>query len=242
MPEPTPHRFFFVHVMKTSGSTFRSHLHDQFPGACFPGHFTEDERPILDNLLVSRVLELPPEVHARIRAYSGHFPFVVPSLIDPALVTLTMLREPISRIVSHLKHTKRVEPRHHDHSLEEIYEDPWTFPLFLHDHQVKVLAMTRDDKLESVMDVIDIDDDRMRIALDHLRSVDVLGFTDRHDEFLAECERRFGITHTPARGRWRAATEDWTPSAELLRRIERDNQRDVEFYELALEHAAERAR
>ena len=235
------HRFFFVHVMKTSGSTFRSHLRDQFPGGCYPEDLTDEAKPHLDNLLVERVVGLPPEVHARIRAYAGHFPFVVPSMIDPTLVTLTILREPVERIVSHLKHCKRMEARHHEHSLEEIYEDPWTFPMLLHDHQVKVFAMTRDDKLESVMDVIDIDEGRVRTALDHLRSVDVLGFADDVPAFLDECERRFGLVARSTRGRWREATEGWEPSAALLRRIEADNERDREFYELAREHAAERA-
>lgn len=234
------HRFFFVHVMKTSGSTFRSHLRDQFPGACYPEDLATEAKPHLDNLLVDRVVGLPPEVHAGIRAYAGHFPFVVPSMIDPALVTLSILRDPVERIVSHLKHCKRMEPQHRDHALEEIYEDPWTFPMLLHDHQVKVFAMTRDDKLESVMDVIDIDADRVAIALEHLRQVDVLGFTDDVPGFLAEGERRFGLVARATRGRWREATEDWPVSDALRRRIEADNQRDLEFYELAREHAAER--
>lgn len=241
MPGPQHHRFFFVHVMKTSGSTFRSHLRDQFPGACYPEDVTDDPKPHLDNLLVERVVGLPPEVHARIRAYAGHFPFVVPSMIDPTLVTLTILREPVERIISHLKHCKRVEPQHHDRSLEEIYEDPWTFPMLLHDHQVKVFAMTRDDRLESVMDVIDIDAARVATALDHLGHVDVLGFADDVPAFLEECERRFGLTAKATRGRWREATEGWTASTALRRRIEHDNQRDLEFYELAREHAASRA-
>ena len=125
-------------------------------------------------------------------------------------------------------------------SLEEIYEDPWTFPMFLHDHQVKVFAMTRDDKLESVMDVIDIDEGRVRTAVEHLQRVDVLGFADDVPAFLEEAERRFGLVARRSRGRWREATEDWPVPDALRRRIEADNQPDREFYERAREHAAER--
>lgn len=234
-------RYFFVHVMKTSGSTFRSHLHDLFPGGFYPDHFVPPGPAHLDNLMVQRVVGLAPEVHERITAYAGHFPFVVPSMIDPDLVTLTILRDPVDRIISHLKHCKRMEPQHQEHSLEEIYDDPWTFPMLLHNHQVKVFAMTRDDKLESVMDVVDIDGDRVRTAMEHLRQVDVLGFTVDHASFLDECTRRYGLTFKATRGPWRVAREGWEVSDALRRRIEADNERDREFYELAREHAAERA-
>lgn len=241
MAGPHHHRFFFVHVMKTSGSTFRSHLRDQFPGACFPEDVTDDPKPHLDNLLVDRLLGLPPEVHRRIRAYAGHFPAYLPAVLDPALVTLTILRDPIDRVISHVKHTKRVDPRYRDHAIEAIYEDPWMFPLFFRDHQAKVFALTADDAPESVMDVLDVDDARLAVARERLAGMDVLGFTDDHAGFLDECERRFGLRARASRGRWREATEDWVVTPALRRRIEADNRGDLELYEWARADAAARA-
>ena len=67
--------FFFVHVMKTGGTTIRAHVNNTFaPHERYPeGSIDEDLVPA--KLSVHRLLALPPERHAEIRIYTGHFPF-----------------------------------------------------------------------------------------------------------------------------------------------------------------------
>jgi len=221
--------------MKTGGATFRRHIEHNFPapGAVFP-------TPELDgnlreaNIFIQRLLELPPERHARVRAYTGHFPFVVPGLLDPSLVTLTMLRDPVTRTISYLKHCKRYQPQHRDLALEQIYEDSFLFPTLIRDHQVKIFAMTASDRLESYMDVIEIDDERSRIARSNLEKTDVVGLHEHYDGFLAEVHRRFSW-EIRERSSWRVSDENWDVDAAFRRRIAADNHNDVEFYEFARE-------
>ena len=80
-------------------------------------------------------------------------PYVASSSLDADPVTLTLLRDPVARTISYLKHCKRYHDQHRDLSLEEIYDDPFFFRCFIHNHQTKIFAMTTDDKLESYMDV-----------------------------------------------------------------------------------------
>jgi hypothetical protein len=122
-PDP---RFFFIHVMKTGGTTFQQHVRNNFgPQEVYPDRkldLTPD--PFQPYREIQYLLGLGPERREKIRAYLGHFPFVVTDLMDLDLVTLTILRDPIDRTISYLKHCKRFQPQHKAQTLEQIYEDP----------------------------------------------------------------------------------------------------------------------
>ena len=103
-----------------------------------------------------------------------------------------MLRDPVDRTISYLKHCKRFHPQHRDLALEEIYEDGFVFPTLIRDHQVKIFAMTATDRLESYMDVVEIDDERRRLAERNLEQVDLVGLHETYDDFLAALTERYG--------------------------------------------------
>ncbi len=232
--------FFFVHIMKTGGATFRRHIDHNFrtPGAVYPDpKIDADIREA--NILVQRLLHLPPERRDPIRAFAGHFPFVTTRLLDRQPETLTLLRDPVARTISYLKHCKRYHPHHHEVALEEIYDDPFLFPTLIRDHQVKIFAMTERDRLESYMDVIEIDDERRRIAEANLRAVDVVGIHDRYDDFLDDVGRQLGW-EIRERASWRVSEEDWGVDDAFRQRIAADNANDMEFYEFARALVAER--
>ena len=102
------------------------------------------------------------------RGYMGHYPYVASQLLGVEPVTFTIVRDPVERTISYLKHCKRYHDQHRELSLEEIYGDPFYFPCFIHNHETKIFAMTDEDRLESYMDVIDIDDRRLAIAKENL--------------------------------------------------------------------------
>ena len=70
----------------------------------------------------------PPERRATIRGYMGHYPYVASQLLGEDPVTLTILRDPVERTISYLKHCKRYHDHHRELSLEEIYRDTSTSP------------------------------------------------------------------------------------------------------------------
>jgi len=232
MSPPVSKHVFFVHVMKTGGATFRRHVYANFDAEeVYPNpRYDGDMRDA--NMSIEQLVTLPPERRALIRAYTGHFPFVATELLDLDFLTLTILRDPVDRTISYLKHCKRYHDQHRDLSLEEIYDDPFFFPSFIHNHQAKIFAMTTDDKLESYMDVIEIDDRRLEIAKSNLARVDVLGLNEHHEDFVTEVERSLGwrIGAVPNQ---RVSEESWEASSALRRRIASENEADVDFYEHA---------
>lgn len=231
-----PPALFFIHVMKTAGGTFRLHLLERYGrDGVFP--VRQSEGPMFYTLL-GRLRELPAERHRRLRAYSGHWPYCATSLVDRELTTLTVLRDPVDRIVSYLRNCRRTHPEVQGKPLEEIYEHPFLNPCFIQDHQAKVFAMVDDDEPESVMDVVEIDDKRLEIAKEQLAQVDIIGTQERFDEFLSDVSRRLGWDDAAIDDTHRGSGPD--ASASLRRRIRDDNQADLEFYEYALDLIAER--
>jgi hypothetical protein len=232
---------FFVHVMKTGGSTFRQHL-VQHVGreALFP-HPTLDPREASPNLKVSYLAALPPERLAQMRAFSGHFPFFATEVVPRPSVVLTLLRDPVERTISYLKQHHRDRNLGPERTLESIYDLDWHRQLHLLNYQVRVFATTADEGVDSVLEPVDIDERRMTIAREHLRRVDVLGLQEQHGAFVADASHRLGWgPAAPVPDQRVSAPVD--VSMALRRRIAEDNQRDLEFYEFARELYEERRR
>jgi hypothetical protein len=222
--------FFFIHIMKTGGATLRQHIYANFQrGEIYPVPKRDD----MDRAwLVDYLLGLSPERRAAIRGYMGHFPFVASQLLGMDVVTLTIVRDPVERTISYLKHCKRYHAHHRELSLEEIYDDDFEFPCFIHNHQAKIFSMTTDDRPESYMDVIDVDDQRLEIAKENLEKVYLLGLQESYDEFLDILRDRFGWRFDSGRNR-RVGREQWEVTAGFRRRIADDNAADMAFYEHA---------
>jgi hypothetical protein len=222
--------FFFVHIMKTGGATLRRHIYANHEArSVYPvPHHDDMDR----TWLVETLLGLAPERRATLRGYMGHYPYVVSRLLGVDPVTLTIVRDPVERTISYLKHCKRYHVHQRDLDLEEIYDDAFQFPCFIHNHQTKIFGMTADDRLESYMDVIEIDDRRLDIAMENLVRVDVLGIHEHYDEFLRELRERFGWRFDRG-GNRRVSRENWEVSPGLRQRIAEDNAADVAFYEHA---------
>jgi hypothetical protein len=238
---PSEPRFFFVKVMKTGGATFLRHILANFERDEVYPYKQFDPDMQIANIGINYLTGLPPERRARIRVYTGHFPFVAAELVGLELVTLTILRDPVERTISYLKHCKRYHEEHRELSLEEIYRDEFHFPCFIHNHQAKIFSMTTDDRLESYMDVIEVDDQRLEIAKDNLEQVDVLGLHEQYDEFVDALRHRFGWRFDRARNR-RVSREKWEVPPELRQLIADDNSADVSFYEHAKQLHEQRRR
>jgi hypothetical protein len=225
--------YFFMHVMKTGGSTFVQHVQANFPpDAVYPGPRRGDERQRA-YYMIDDLRQISPERRRSIRVYTGHFPFVAHELIA-ADITLAILREPVDRTLSVVRHHRRGEARLRGATLEEVYDDGWIFPLYVHNYQAKLFAMTPDDKLESHLDVIDVDGPRLDIALANLERVHVLGLYERYPEFLETMREEHGWTIGQVPDLQVSPDRDEV-SASFRERIAADNAADVVLYERARE-------
>jgi hypothetical protein len=224
--------YFFIHVMKTGGTTFVQHILANFSADAVYPSSTRGEGRKRAYYMIDELRRISLERRGSLRAYSGHFPFVAAELVG-ADVTLAILRDPIERTVSILRHHRREDPRLHGATLEEVYDDGWVFPLYVHNYQAKLFAMTVDDKLESHLDLIDVDEARLEIALTNLERVDVLGLHHRYAEFLDTMREQQGWTIGDVPDLRVSADRRDVPS-QLRERIAADNAAEMTFYEHAV--------
>jgi hypothetical protein len=219
-----PRRFLFVHVMKTGGTSLVLHLLKQFqPREVYPDAALDrrDRDDVAPYAAISDLVALSPARRAEIRVYAGHFPFMARDLIGPDVRTLTLLRDPVERTVSVLKHFKRLRDRYRDLSLEEIYDDPVVFRFFVENHQTKVFSVAAADfpdafasalsfeeisarldepgrdasataRAPDVPDTVTIDGARLARAKANLAAVDVIGTDDNFHTFVEDLRDRFG--------------------------------------------------
>jgi hypothetical protein len=263
-------RFFFVHVMKTGGTSFVFQLSRNFapdevyPDAALDRRSPTDAEPYASFTALER---LPPERRAAIRIYTGHLPLVARELMGPDLVTLTLLRDPVDRTVSVLKHFKRLWPRYGDLSLDAIYDDELVYRHFVEHYQTRMFALTGADDTHAFASVTDyetlrdalgdparrsaaldegavvaIDADRLALAKQNLATVDVIGVNEAFDVFVDELREGYGWWPSGERFDPRAnvSPEPWVASDALRARIERDNPFDRALYEHARELIAAR--
>lgn len=234
--EPT--RFFFVHMQKTGGTAlFRRLRHHFGTGAVypFPEHQGTPETALDVDLLVERF-----ERHrGAIRVVTGHFPLCTVDLLGVPFATFTVLRDPVERALSFLRHQREVEPRFAGARLEAIYEDPVCREGLIRNHMVRMLSLTVDEMTDGALTRVTVDDDRVAAAEDALaRRIDVVGIQERFDEFCDALAARFGWDL--GRRQFANRTAPMEASAALRARIAADNEADAHLYRFACDLVAHR--
>jgi len=226
-------RIFFIHVMKTAGGTLLQQIIVNYERDEIYPRPANDDDILRANYDISYLLSLPLERRNRIRIFTGHFPYATVELLGIEVATITILRDPVARTISYLRHCKKRHAQHRQLRLEEIYEDPMFFPFFIHNHQAKQFALTAADRPESYMDVLEVDESRLELAKANLEKIDVIGLQESYDELLAELAWRFGWNRTPAEDR--NVGRRGKVSRSFKERIAEDNAMDMEFYEHAVQ-------
>lgn len=96
---------YFPHIPKTAGMTFRTILEDQF--------HCDDICPATLN---AQFAKLSPEQINQFRLFRGHLSYIdIPRLVtEKRLLNVTVLREPIARVISHYDYIRRTpgDPHH----------------------------------------------------------------------------------------------------------------------------------
>src|SRR5688572_23706339 len=93
------------------------------------------------------------------------------------------------------------------------------------------------------MQLIEVDAGRLALAKQNLAKVDIVGLTERYEDFLDLIVDRFGWeVNRGVRANVAPPEHELPASDELRRRIAEDNAIDVELYEHAVQIVAERER
>ena len=228
-----PRRYFFVHLQKTAGTALLRRLRHQFGVERVYPRPAEQGTPatVLDVDLLRRRLR---DDGGELRAITGHFPLATVDLLDGPMATFTVLRDPVERVLSFLRHQREVDPGFARHSLEEVYAAPIGTGALVRNHMTRMLSLTSHEMTEGALTPIEVDDRRLERACEALADhIDVMGLQDRFDTFCSDLEEEFG---------WNLGepifmnrTQEAPASGELRERIASDNDADMALYEFAVD-------
>ena len=197
-------RYFFIHVMKTGGTALTTNVSKNFRvDEVYP-------HPDLDLSGLQRGQHPLASGHDRLsplvaRGTPRHHPSLRSALpVRRMRVARRRLLHDDDASRSGRPHDLAPPPtpanetsptandRAEETTLEEIYERRHVFESLVHNHQTKIFSMTVADHPKGYMQTIDVDAARLADAKRNLESVDVVGLTEHHADFVDELAERFG--------------------------------------------------
>lgn len=227
---------YFLHIAKTAGTSLISQLQKQFTDAeCLYEASTWPE-----------VWALPPEKFASARFYRGHFGINLLKLIGKPCDTITFLRDPLERVVSHYHHELTTSDtnisrivREESLSLRAFVEHPFA-SCVARNFQTCSIGLDipvekihqRGTLFRAILDY-DIDAVTLRAAKQNMSSFIMVGVKEWFDLSLLLLFRKFGWLPDLCADRYREADKSRVYaelSAATRKLIERKTELDAELY------------
>jgi hypothetical protein len=105
---------YFCHIPKTAGMTFRTIVEDQF-------HCSD----VCPATLNAQLAKMTPEELQPYRLYRGHLGFInLPELLpEKRVINVTVLREPVARVISHYDYIRRMPGDPHYEAVKDMTLD-----------------------------------------------------------------------------------------------------------------------
>ena len=225
-------RFFLAHMQKTAGTALRDRLRASFSEDEVYPNKTDGPDPRVAVISVRHLLDRWAVRGREIRLLTGHFPVRTVELLDAPFVTMTVLRHPVERTLSFLRHQaeRRQRGATEDTPLDEIYSDTFRFEAMIQNHMVRMLSLSPEEMRagDGVLSTVPYDQDRLARAKEGLEALDLFGLQERFDELCADLGQRFDLEVGPPMRT--NTTEPAEPPPGLVARIEDDNALDMELY------------
>jgi hypothetical protein len=230
----------FLHTMKCGGTALTHGLSD-----------LADPWPRLIEVWVDQLICMPRPMLERAMLVTGHLPFPVTELLPAGTVLLTVVREPVSRTLSHLTHL-RTHGGRPELTLETfVHAEEWR-PAW-QDYQARQLACEvavgdawlgrlPAGRLQEMIDgpsAATVDELAER-ATKRLATIDIVGIADDLDGIV---RRVADVWHKPTPGPLHRTNQSLVPvqaadvPAALLDEIRGGTTVDAQLYELARERA-----
>jgi hypothetical protein len=234
-PDAPVRRFFVAHMQKTAGTTLRDRLRASFTDDEIYPNASDGADPRISVISVAHLRERWAARGEKIRLLTGHFPLRAAELLGVPFVTMTVLRHPVERTLSFLRHQaeRRQRGATEDTPLVEIYEEPFRFQHMIQNHMVRTLSLSPEEMVahDGVLTPVPYTRERLEMAKEALTGLDLFGLQDRFEDFCRELGDRYGLdVGEPLRSNTTECTE--VPDG-LADRIAEDNALDMELYEYA---------
>lgn len=227
-------KIVFPHIMKTGGTSVN---------AWIQRHYAIAE--VLTEASGWRELQsLPHELLGRKRFVRGHFGSRILAVFGAhnGFVPISLLRDPLERVVSHFWHLKHAPDAHIEF---KFVKDPqFGIREFLQHPEVKFIASDyQTGNLSGALDVIqdhyftplyrsEVSPVNLDRAKEFVESCAVVGVTERLERFVADCAARFGFFPAQQMARARSYRRQQAPlEQDVVTLIRTLNRRDYELYE-----------
>ncbi len=140
---------------------------------------------------VSHLLQQWERRGQEIRLLSGHFPLSAIDLIDADFRTISVLRPPVERTLSYLRHQRALDPEKRDAPLDEIYDDPFLFRGLIRNHMTRTFSLGSDELGPGDGVLTDIEDTRERLDRAKLgvEGLDAYGLSPASRSCATRCGR-----------------------------------------------------
>jgi hypothetical protein len=138
--------------MKTGGTSFADIIANNFRARDrYPDAYLTPDMNIFERfetyLYVPGFVAKVNALQGRLRVVSGHVPYGVRSLLENSYIAMTLLRDPVERTLSYLKHCRKYHIEHMNLTLEQIYDDAWFHASFIQNYQTKIFSMSAQESL-----------------------------------------------------------------------------------------------
>jgi Sulfotransferase family len=242
--DPGGPRFFVAHIQKTAGTALRDRLRATFSDEQIYPNGSDGPDPRISVISVAHLRARWAVRGWQIRLLTGHFPVRTVELLEAPFVTMTILRHPVERTLSFLRHQaeRRQRGAAEDTPLVELYDDPFRFEHMIHNHMVRTLSLSPEEMLahDGVLTPVPYTPERLERAKEALAGLDLFGLQDHFEDFCDELADRYGVDVGES---VRSNTTDPAGVPDRLAdRIAEDNALDMELYEYACALYRERRR
>jgi len=217
---------YFCHIPKTAGMTFRTIIEDQFD--------CEDVCPATLN---AQLRELSLEDLQRYRLFRGHLGFSnLPGLLpDKRVINITVLREPIARVISHYDYIRRMPGDPHYAAVKDMSLEEFTQRLTAGKLGKNIQTYHVAKTVQSNLDQLSVEE-TMALATEGLDEFGFVGLVERFQDSLFLLSYIFGWRPI-LNSRKENAAKQKKPLAEIpestLEIIRANSQLDTELYQRA---------
>ena len=221
-------RFFFTHIPKTGGTSFRNLLYPMFRAK----HVLSNKKDLVNNdgryLPLHKLIRITPERLENCHLLIGHLPLVATELLDNDPNLLVFLRNPVDRAVSNLLHIQRHELP--ELSLKQVLDLPGQINRVANNLQTRMLSFQSIEEAITDWNTLKVDHARLEQARESLSNFAFIGITERFDESVALCEAKFDWKF-----RTKTLRQNVSPNADdelepVRERIEEEVRFDQELY------------
>ena len=229
--------WFFIHIMKSAGTSLRWTLEEQLGTAVYPTRDELSSNPITGQYLHSNeFIQYANTGSTNVRDKRfifGHYPFVVTESLIFNVKSAAFFREPIQRSISMINHRKTYgNTELKNFSAIEILQNEAFVRRQIRNYQTKVFAIN--DLEINANDVFDVDDSAFSRASDNLAKLDFVGITEHMSCSMKLFGKRSGFDVPTSIRKFNVGKPNQIEvNGELISRLQQELHYDLQLYELA---------